>query len=190
MPGCGILNIRAWRDQVLAGKAVEQITPLQVADALQSDAGTTLQLLNTLPQTVTNKQARLTIGDLKAMAHLGNYYAEKIRGAADLALFDKTGKTAQRDSAVRHLEAALEHWKRYAAVATAQYQPQLLTRIGYVDLNLLTEKAAADIALAQEWKPETVSPGRPGGILQKGDISALLQRLSSVDSGRLPACVV
>ena len=109
-----------------------------------------------MPQTVTNKELRLTLGDLTAMAHLGNYYAEKILGATDLALFDKTGKAGQQDSAVQHLEAALEHWKQYAAVATSQYRPQLLTRIGYVDLNALTDNVAADIALAKEWQPGTL----------------------------------
>jgi hypothetical protein len=47
------------------------------------------------------------------------------------------------------LEQALDHWKNYAAVATAQYKPQLLTRIGYVDLNALTESVQRDIAIAK-----------------------------------------
>ena len=56
---------------------------------------------------------------------------------------------SRKDTAVEHLRAALEHWKKYAAVATAQYKPQLLTRIGYFDLNQLTAKVQADIDLAQ-----------------------------------------
>jgi len=54
-----------------------------------------------------------------------------------------------QQSAVKHLEEALIHWKAYAALATAQYRPQLLTRIGYVDLNALTENAAADVGIAK-----------------------------------------
>ena len=86
------------------------------------------------------------------MAHLGNYYAENIRGASDLALFDKTGKAEQKESVVHHLRLAAEHWRRYAAVATRQYRPQLLTRIGYVDLNGLSENVQKDVVIAQEWK--------------------------------------
>ena len=59
-----------------------------------------------------NKELRLTLGDLEAMAHLGNYYAAKIRGATDLALFDKTAKAgtariggAQPATRTRSLEA-------------------------------------------------------------------------------------
>jgi hypothetical protein len=102
---------------------------------------------------IANKELRLTLGDLRAMAHLGNYYAEKILGATDLALFDETGRPELQKSAVKHLDEALNHWKAYAAVATAQYRPQLLTRIGYLDLNALTLSAAADVDIAKAWKP-------------------------------------
>jgi hypothetical protein len=180
MPGCDIDNIRTWRDRILAGSAVERTTPLQVAEALQSDASTALQFLAGVPQTVTNKELRLTVGDLKAMAYLGNYYAEKIRGAADLALFDKTAEAGQRDSSVSHLERALEHWRRYAAIATSQYRPQLLTRVGYVDLNGLTESVAADIEMAKQWKPGTIgadaTPRRRMGGQAKADSTTRIAR--------------
>ena len=48
----------------------------------------------------------------------------------------------------------MEHWKAYAAAAKRQYRPQLLTRIGYVDLNVLAEKARQDVEMAIEWKPQ------------------------------------
>jgi len=94
----------------------------------------------------------MTLGDLNAMAHLGNYYADKILGATDLALYNATGDSGQQQSSMKHLEAALQEWKQYAAIATAQYRPQLLTRIGYVDLNALTAKVEQDIEIARNWK--------------------------------------
>jgi hypothetical protein len=100
------------------------------------------------------------------MAHLGNYYAEKILGACDLALFDRTGQAAQQETGVKHLEAALAHWKRYAAVATHQYRPQLLNRVGYTDLNELIANVAADITLAKQWQPGAVPDmnGKSGNV--------------------------
>jgi hypothetical protein len=154
MPGSGIINIRTWRDRQLANQPMDGITPPQVAAALKGHAQATLRILDETPAQVTSKELRLTLGDLKAMAHLGNFYAEKILGATDLALFDKTSQAAHQDSAVRHLEMAVQHWKKYAAIATSQYRPQLLTRIGYVDLNALTEKVRQDVAIAREWKPQ------------------------------------
>jgi hypothetical protein len=150
MPGCGILNVRTYRDRLLNDQPMDGMTPPQVAEALKGYAAETLQLVSKLrPQQGENKELRLTLGDFEAMAHLGNYYAEKILGATDLALFSRTGKPEQKESAVKHMEAALEHWKKYAAAATRQYRPQLLTRIGYVDLNALTADVQRDIEIAR-----------------------------------------
>jgi hypothetical protein len=153
MPESGILSIKAYRDCLLAGQPMKGTTPPEVAAELQGHARTTLQLVAEM-DTVKNKELRLTLGDLTAMAHLGNYYAEKILGATDLALFDADGKAEQKQSAVKHLETAAAHWKQYAATATAQYRPQLLTRIGRVDLNALAEKVREDVEIADHWKPK------------------------------------
>jgi hypothetical protein len=153
MPGTGILDISTCCDKTVRQETVVGITPPQVAEALKADANTALELLAAMPA-AKEKELRFTLGDLTAMAHLGNYYAEKILGATDLALFEKTGKSELQTSAIAHLDAALGHWKKYAAAATAQYKPQLLTRIGYVDINALTESVQRDIGIAKEMKPQ------------------------------------
>ncbi len=95
------------------------------------------------------------------MSHLGLYYAAKIRGACDLALFDKTGDGQQQTAAVQHLEAALGHWKNYSAAYTRQYvQPVLYNRVGWVDIPQLIEKAAADVQMARDWKAGTIDEAR------------------------------
>jgi hypothetical protein len=156
MPGGGIMNIRAYRDRLLSNQPMDGITPPKVAQALKDYAQTTLRLVQDLPAAGVDKELRLTIGDLTAMAHLGNYYAEKILGATELALFEKTGQAERQAAAVKHLEGALEHWKEYAAAATRQYRPQLLTRVGYVDLNQLTTNVEEDVALARDWRRDTI----------------------------------
>ena len=70
---------------------MEGMTPPQVAAELQGHAAAALKLVAGL-RPVKNKELRLTLGDYEAMAHLGNYYAEKILGAAQLALYDATGR--------------------------------------------------------------------------------------------------
>jgi hypothetical protein len=151
MPGSGILNIRTWRERVRDGKPMNGITPIQVAAALEEHAAAALKLAAELRPAKT-KELRLTLGDYEAMAHLGNYYAEKILGATQLALYDATGAPERKQEAIAHLTRALDHWKRYAAVATAQYKPQLFNRVGNVDLNALTAKVSADIAMADAWQ--------------------------------------
>ncbi len=155
MPGSGLISILEWRAKKLAGEPWRGEGPLEVADAL---AGYAREVLQALPRLRgrhgLSKEARETLGDLTAMAHLGNYYAEKIRGAAELALFDRTSAASHREAAIRHLRNALDHWKRYADAYTRQYeQPILYNRVGWVDVRALTAKVEQDITIAQLWAP-------------------------------------
>jgi hypothetical protein len=169
MPGSGVLNARQWRARLLKGAPMEGITPLQVAAALQANAASAHRLVGELrPLQKDNKELRMTLGDADAMAYLGEYYAEKILAATDLLLFDKDGKAEHQASAVKHLETALAHWKSYAAIATSQYKPQFLGRLErVVDLNALTANAEADIAVARDWHPGTITDDGEGPV--RGD---------------------
>jgi hypothetical protein len=150
MPGSGILNIREYTDAIERHAPITGTTPPQVALQLRADASLALGLLDTMPPPGTDKELRLTIGDLRAMAYLGTYYADKILGATELARFRATGDTQSRATAIHDLESAVEDWNRYASAATRQYRPQLLTRVGYVDLNALTIKVENDVHLAMQ----------------------------------------
>ncbi len=158
MPGSGILNLRQWRARLARGVKMDGITPLDVATELEKNAAASHRAVEAAtPAAVKNKELRLTLGDATAMADLGEYYAEKIRAAADLVQFDSDSKPEHQASAVRHLEAALTHWKAYASVATSQYKPQYLGRLNrVVDLNALTAAASADIDIARQWHPGTI----------------------------------
>jgi len=85
-----------------------------------------------------------------------------------LALYDSTADPAEQAAAVRHLESALQHWTRYAAVRDARYVPAMYNRIGYVDITALTAKAAADVDLARQWQPGSVKYDGPRGGTEKG----------------------
>jgi hypothetical protein len=156
MPGSGLLNIRQWRDRLLHREPLGARSPLDAADALAGAAEATLHLVAALragPGSRPNSELRLTLGDYEAMAQLGLYYAEKIRGACDLALFDASRRPDQRSAAVAHLERALAAWKNYAAVRDAQYVPGFYSRIGWIDITALAAEAAKDIDLARGWQP-------------------------------------
>jgi hypothetical protein len=158
MPGSGVISISAWRRNKLAGKPFGGITPLEVADNLAKISGDTLQAVSELRRKQgDNKELRLTLGDMEAMGYLAGYYSAKIRGAADLATFDKSGKQSDKDSAIKNLQIALEAWKRYARTYTVQYkQPLLYNRVGVVDLPGMVSKVEQDISIARLWAPGTV----------------------------------
>jgi hypothetical protein len=150
MPQSGLLSVKAYRECLRDGRPPGGTTPIEVADELQGHARAVLEALPIL-RLAKSKELRFWSGDLEAMAHLGNYYAEKILAATELGMFDANRDAARKGSAVRHLRAAMEHWKQYASVASRQYRPQLLTRVGYVDVPALSEKVADDIRIAREW---------------------------------------
>ena len=162
MPGAGVLNIIEWRTGLLAKQKPAGVTPLEIAATLHANAAKSLAALPELRRAnvtpaASAKEYAATLGDIEAMSHLGHYYAAKIRGACDLAFFDKTGDVQQQASAVKHLEDALGHWKNYSAAYTRQYiQPVLYNRAGVVDIPKQTENAAADVQMARDWKPGTI----------------------------------
>ena len=165
MPGAGVLNILEWRSCRLANQTPAGVTPLEIATTLETNATSALQSLPELRRAAvapgSAKEYLATLGDIEAMAHLGLYYAAKIRGACDLALFDKTSDTRQQASAVRYLEAALEHWKNYAAAYTRQYvQPVLYNRAGLVDIPKTTDLVAAEVLMARAWKPGAIAEAK------------------------------
>jgi hypothetical protein len=162
MPGAGVLNIMEWRNGLLSKQMPPGVTPLEIAATLDASATRALKALPALQRaTVTPaasaREYTATLAGIASMSHLGLHYASKIRGACDLALFDKTGDAKQQASAVQHLEAALNHWKNYSASYTRQYvQPVRYNRTGLVDIPKQTEDVAAGLQMARDWKPGTI----------------------------------
>lgn len=165
MPGAGVLNIIEWRNQLTAGTTFTGTTPLEIAVTLETHANAALKVLPRLQSAVMTpaasaKEYAATLGDIEAMAHLGLYYAAKIRGACDLALYDKSSDATRQAFAVRHLETARGHWRDYSAAYTRQYvQPVLYNRAGVVDIPKQTVDVAADVRMARDWKPGTIGEG-------------------------------
>jgi hypothetical protein len=82
----------------------------------------------------SDKELAATLTDMEAFAYLGRYYADKIRGAAELALYRADpSRKASHQEAVRHLEHAIQQWEAYTEVAANAYHPQLYSRVHYLD---------------------------------------------------------
>jgi len=135
LQGSGIVSVKDYGAAVSKGQAREGITPPRVADRLDALADKTIRGVRALRQRArADKELAPTLTDMESMACLGRYYADKIRGAADLAVFraDRRRKDAHA-SAVRHLANAVKEWEAYARVAGGQYRPQLFSRTRYMD---------------------------------------------------------
>ncbi len=167
MPASGIATIRQWREDVVAGRKTEGLTPLDVAQVLETDAKGALEKVASLrPHASPGSELDQTLTDLQCMAYLGLYYADKIRAAAALGLYDRDNRPAEHTRAIELATSAANHWKHYAATYDGQYKPALRNRVGLVDLPALQAEVDHDIEIASTWKPGTIPPGagrRAGG---------------------------
>jgi hypothetical protein len=160
MPGAGVLSILEWRKKKLAGEAMNGTTPLEIAASLEQMSQ---DALSGLPASgAAGTELSNTLNDIRAMAQLGRYYSAKIRSAAALALFDRSGDPAEKAEAVKQAQLALEAWQAYAAEYTAQYiQPRLYNRVGFVDIPQLASRARDDIEMARRWTKGTFPGDTP-----------------------------
>jgi hypothetical protein len=155
-PGTDNVTIPAYVEAIVANKVAAGTTPVQVADEIDRRADAVLGSIDSFAKHRAAKDAEYaaTVDDLRIMATLGKYYAAKIRGATELALFRKTGLPAHQGKAVDHLTLAARHWARYIARSTANYRnPVWTNRVGIVDWKELTAEVARDIEIARTPTP-------------------------------------
>ena len=133
--GSGILSVQDYAKAVLAKVPFEGVTPMEVADRLDRLAEESLEGAEKLEASAAaNKELAATLTDVRAMAQLGRYYADKIRSAAQLAVFRAdSSKHEHKQLAIGYLTDAVGDWEAYAKVASSAYRPQLFSRTHYID---------------------------------------------------------
>jgi hypothetical protein len=150
-PQC--ISVTNWAKALLAGEKVKGVTPLQVAENLDGYAATALIALPTLRKNVgDNVELKETLNDIESMAYLGRYYADKLRGAAKLAVFRAGNRRDEQyiDQAVVHLKDAVQEWKTYAAILTPQYKTSLLARTHFLDWNATLKEVEKEVITVQQ----------------------------------------
>jgi hypothetical protein len=145
--GSGILSVQDYAAAELNGEPVDGITPMDVADALDTMAQKSLDGTEQLEASgIPGKEMAATLNDIRAMVHLGRYYADKIRAAAQVAVFRADASRLEyRQRAVQYLTDAVQHWEAYAKVASAAYRPQLLSRTHYLDWWKIRDDVANEV---------------------------------------------
>jgi hypothetical protein len=153
-PGTDNISILRYVAGSAKAEPLSGTTPLQVADRIAGHAEAALSALNELARPpLAGKCGELcrTLSDIRAMALLGNYYAAKIRGATELALFRSTSDVAQRARAIQSLTEAARVWRAYTTQASLHYEnPVWTNRVGIVDWAELTVEVDKDIAIARQ----------------------------------------
>jgi hypothetical protein len=151
-PATNNISIPVYVAGVIAKKIPSGTTPFQVADQIDARADAVFSAFRQFWEPRFAEQGaelNATLTDMLLMASLGKYYAAKIRGATELALFRKTQRAEHRTKAIEHMNAAQESWAQYTSRARANYRNPLWTnRVGIVDWTELDAEVANDIRLA------------------------------------------
>ena len=173
-PGTDNVSIPDYVKAVTAGNSVSGTKPIEVSDQIHRHADRALAILSRLSHG-DDKELRQTVEDIRVIAYLGKYYAHKIRGATELALFRKTDEKAHQKAAVDELTWAAHFWRLYASTALARYNNPLWTnRVGYVDWRESFEEVRNDIRIAagggrRDGPAIPSMPATPGGILLEAE---------------------
>jgi hypothetical protein len=123
-------------------------TPLDVADALDRHAQRAAEILASFPPAENEELAR-TLADIRIVTQLGMYYADKIRGATQLAIHRHASDDNAQQQAIRHLVDAARHWHDYASLALQHHRNPLWTnRVGFVDWKKNYQYTLDDIRIA------------------------------------------
>lgn len=149
--GSDILSVQEYAEAVINEKAFNGLTPMEVADNIDRLTQQTLTGVTTLRyQCYPGKELTATLTDMESMSYLGRYYADKIRGAAELAVYraDKNRKE-NHQRAVHHLTNAVNEWESYSRIATSQYKSQLLSRSYYLDWWKILEEVKKEVKAIQ-----------------------------------------
>ncbi len=148
-PKSGFQSIPDFVKMTVAGETTDLINPLQVAQKLHSSSDEALRVIETLAAG-NDKELAATLNDIQTMAYLGKYYAHKIDGAANLALYRQIKDKKYQEEAVNQLTKALEFWEKYTQTALQQnINPLWTNRVGHVDWVKITEWVRQDIETAK-----------------------------------------
>lgn len=148
-PGSPNSNIVDYVNNVLDNKQSISVTPPQVIEKLRKHSALALSLVKGINSSDDTEQ-EITIGDIKCMALLGNYYAEKIEGAVNYQFLLKTADTSYQTKAIANMKKAAVVYKEMADIAAGQYKPQILARNGHLDWQKIYKKVLKDIDLVSK----------------------------------------
>jgi hypothetical protein len=154
-PGTTNLTIPQYVAGIVNGTKPPGVTPPEVADLIEARADAAIAALPVFRQTPRTNQAEFvaTFNDVRLMALLGKYYAAKIRGATELALYRATRDRQHQELALRHLNAAADFWKSYVLRVSTVYGPYWTNRVGRVDWEELGREVLHDVDIARAALP-------------------------------------
>lgn len=148
-PTSGNISIPKFVEAKIKKKPIHGISPYTVSNNLHHHADKALEFANRYDHS-GSKELDHSIADIKSMSYLGKYYAHKIHGAIELALYRETKNKEHQQNAVDELIQAAVYWQLYFKNGLEHYKNPLWTnRVGYVDWKDIYRYVLKDIEIAK-----------------------------------------
>lgn len=148
-PKSGFQSIPDFVGMSLSGGTSDLLSPFQVSQKLHAHSDKAMNIIDSLDPK-DNMELRSTLHDILTMSYLGKYYAHKISGSTNLALYRETKDIKYQDEAVADLMEALKFWEKYTETAMQQnINPLWTNRVGNVDWIKITDWVKQDIEIAK-----------------------------------------
>lgn len=186
LKGTNYLSIPSYVKNVINNIKTDSISPLEIAKQIHQYVDKSRLILSEFPK-VKNDDLRQTLIDIEIIDALGKYYAYKIEGATNLALYREIKTKNYQDNAIEKLNRAAEQWRLYVSLSSAEYKNPLWTnRVGYVNFREYMADALKDVEIAggtPKLKSMSDSPG--GKIISKSvnDNKKITWRFDVIKSG-------
>ncbi|MDQ3394450.1 MAG: hypothetical protein M3512_10120, partial [Bacteroidota bacterium] len=130
------------------------ITPLQLADSLETDSNEALKIVAALRLHANEFTGALAceLDDIETWGHLGLYFSDKLRAGVALETFRLEGDNTQKEKAISLLNNCIQHWDKISTITEGHYHA-----VPYVDGDMFAWKfykpeVAKDIDIANDYK--------------------------------------
>ncbi len=149
-PMSGFQSIPDFVKMMIEGGTSELKSPFAVAQMLHDYSDKAMKGLEGL-KAGNDRELKFTLHDIKTIALLGKYYALKIEGSTNLALFRETKDSKYQEIALEKITESVATWKKYTDSASEQsINPLWTNRVGYVDWSMLNQWAEDDIKIVEK----------------------------------------
>ncbi|PVE98184.1 hypothetical protein DC434_01595 [Microbacterium sp. TPD7012] len=128
-------SVGEYADAVMSNSLSARYSPLEVARWLEDLVVEGEAALDNVAASsmVDNPQTQRTVTDLRIVAHLGRFFADKFRAAVQYALHRRTGDPSHLESSITFLDAAHDQYARIPEVAAGVYRDDIAFGIGPSD---------------------------------------------------------
>lgn len=121
-----LLSIKDFVKQQQEGLSSDgRVNPLQVADRSEKDSRQALTILRKIQSRLrpTDPTLLSEMNDLAVWSHLGLYFADKLRAATALHLYQQGGEEKKKRQALQYINSCLQHWDQIIQLTKYHYKP-------------------------------------------------------------------